>query len=78
MNVAFGKSLCPTLSQMASMGNTSVEFGYDISSGCILHLNRSVVNSLQKLTVLFSRCISISEFHSKSDQIVSMISIATL
>ena len=47
-NVAFGKSLCPTLSQLKSMGNTSVEFGYDISSGCILHLNRFVDHFSQK------------------------------
>lgn len=42
----FGKALCPTKDEIGLVENLPVKFGYDISSGCVLYLNRSELNDI--------------------------------
>lgn len=38
--VDFGKSMCPSSPSLSAQGSIGVDFGYDVTSGCMLSLNR--------------------------------------
>ena len=43
---SFGLSMCPSLSQLNEMTKHYIKFGYDITTGCVLNLNRSQLNDI--------------------------------